>query len=125
MFGVGIFVKGEAAEIWPTNSYVEVKAYIFNLESQMDVQFLNGTNLNSNVFNAQGVRLHQSQLKELLKAVTGKPPEHMVALCYNPPHAFVFFIPLASRCHPLKYVLSVLIIVGSHSEIQTNTIMQT
>jgi hypothetical protein len=91
MFGIEAFFKCEAAEVWPTNSYVEVKAYVFNLESQMDVRFLNGTNLNADVFNADGARLNQTQVKELLKAITGKHPEHMVALCYNPHHAFVFF----------------------------------
>jgi hypothetical protein len=91
IFGAGIFTKCEAAEVWPTNSYVEVKAYVFNLESHMDVQFLNGTNLSADVFNKEGSHLNQTQVKELLKAITGKHTEHMVAACYNTHHAFVFF----------------------------------
>jgi hypothetical protein len=77
---------------WPGKPYVEVRAYAYNRNGDMDRVILKNDRLDHSVINKHGVPLEADQTRRLVAAVTGKRPEpHFTTACFNPRHAFVFY----------------------------------
>jgi hypothetical protein len=98
-----------AAPPWPGVSYVEVRAYAYNSEGDLDHPILKNGRLDPSVVNKRGVILTQQQVSRLVAAVTDKHPlsESMTA-CFDPRHGFVFYdaakkpvawVELCFECH--------------------------
>lgn len=75
---------------WPGRSYAEVRAYAFNLDGGFSRILADGE-LNPTVVDREGVVLGEDQVRRLVAAITDDFPEHPVARCFEPRHAFVFY----------------------------------
>ncbi len=78
---------------WHFSGFDDVRAYRMNwedLQSEHGIVNEDGS-LNPTRIPEDGVRLTEAQVKRLEAAVTGSHPDHPVAACFYPHHAFVFF----------------------------------
>ena len=80
-----------ASRAWPPKHYTEVRAFLYNLDSHDSVACVTRGHLDTSMTDTNGVRLSAAQVSRFLSAVTGKHPEHGVAGCYVPHHAYVFY----------------------------------
>jgi hypothetical protein len=81
-----------AAPHWPSASYVEVRAYAYNSEGDLNRPILKNGRLDLSVVNRRGMILTQQQVSRLVAAVTGKRPlPESITACFDPRHAFVFY----------------------------------
>jgi hypothetical protein len=77
---------------WPSLPYVEVRAYAYNAQGELDRAILKNGRLDRTVVNKTGIALTALQIKRLVAAVTGKrPAPNGAAACFIPRHAFVFY----------------------------------
>ena len=83
---------------WPPPSYAEVRLYRYNVEGHGPVRIFEQGRFSESVVGS--VALNREQIRRLLAATTGAHPEHPVAMCFNPRHAFVF---LDSAGKPLSF----------------------
>jgi hypothetical protein len=90
-----------AAASWPP-PFVEVRGYSYNRieppsgkdstgRRRMYYPLFEDGRLTDTVINKAGARLATNQVQRLLKAITGKHPEHLHARCFNPHHGFAFY----------------------------------
>src|SRR5690349_17352581 len=86
VFGVSCSSK----EPWPPQSYTEVRAFLYNLDSADALPCVDNGKLSPTVTDPNGVRLTDAQVARLISAVTGSHPDHDIAGCYVPHHAYVF-----------------------------------
>ena len=86
---------------WPP-PFVEVRGYSYNRiepppgkdrtgHRRMYYPLFEDNRLTGTVINKAGARLSANQVQRLLRAITGKHPEHLHAMCFNPHHGFVFY----------------------------------
>lgn len=78
---------------WHFSGFAEVRAYRLNWDDQDSFNpILNqdGT-LNPTRIPKDGLRLTEAQVKRLEAAVTGSHPDHPIAACFYPHHAFIFY----------------------------------
>jgi hypothetical protein len=80
-----------AATPWPTVSFSEVRAYSYNVTGNGPQPIIKDGKLNATVINTDGAPLATNQVSRLLAAITGEHTPHLLAFCYNPRHAFVFY----------------------------------
>jgi hypothetical protein len=78
---------------WHFTGFTEVRAYRLNWDDEysFDKILTNDGALNTTRQPTDGVVLNESQEKRLEAAVTGSHPDHPVAACFYPHHAFLFF----------------------------------
>ncbi len=76
---------------WPPNGYTEVRAFLYNLDSSDALPCVTNGVLDASVTDTNGVRLTDAQVSRFLKAVTGPHAKHLVAGCFVPHHAYVFY----------------------------------
>ena len=76
---------------WPPKGYTEVRAFLYNLDSDDSLACVTNGRLDASMTDTNGVRLTDVQTSRFLAAVTGTHPEHAVAGCYVPHHAYVFY----------------------------------
>jgi hypothetical protein len=76
---------------WPPKDYTEVRAFLYNLDSDDSSPCVIKGRLNASVTDTNGMRLTDVQKSRFLAAVTGSHAEHPVAGCYVPHHAYVFY----------------------------------
>ena len=76
---------------WPPKGYTEVRAFLYNLDSGDSKPCITNGCLDASITDTNGVRLTETQVSRFLTAVTGKHPQHGVAGCYVPHHAYVFY----------------------------------
>ena len=63
-----------ASTNWPPAGYVEVRAYLYNLEGDEGAPIGEQGKLNASVWNPKGVALNKKQMAKVLKAVTDYHP---------------------------------------------------
>ena len=82
-----------ASTNWPPAGYVEVRAYLYNLEGEQAAPILEQGKLNASVWNPKGVALNKKQMAKVLKAVADHYPASLApaADCYRPRHAFIYY----------------------------------
>ncbi len=85
-----LFATTIAYAAWPEAPYVEVRGYAFNTNGG-PASIIKDDKLNSSAVNPKGILLTKDQIKRLIAALTEKHPEHPIAACFNPRHAFVFY----------------------------------
>jgi hypothetical protein len=92
-FGAALIycVSCSSDRAWPPEHYTEVRAFLYNLDSDDSRPCVTKGRLDASVADTNGVRLSNSQISRFLEAVTGKHPEHGVAGCYVPHHAYGFY----------------------------------
>jgi hypothetical protein len=97
-----------AASSSPHASYIQVRAYAYNREGDIDRPILKNGQLDFSVVDKRSVVLTAQQSARLIAAVTGKRPVRPEAMCFNPRHAFVFYdaamkpvawVELCFQCH--------------------------
>jgi hypothetical protein len=78
---------------WPRAGYVEVRAYLYNLEGEQAAPILAQGKLNASVWNPKGVALNKAQIAKVLEAVVDYHPTGLVpsANCYQPRHGLVYY----------------------------------
>ena len=76
---------------WPPKDYTEVRAFLYNLDSDDSLPCVTKGRLDASMTDTNGVRLTEAQVARFLTAVTGKHPEHGAAGCYVPHHAYIFY----------------------------------
>ncbi len=80
-----------AAPSWPRVSFSEVRGYSYNTKGYGPQPIIKDGKLNATVINTNGAVLVTNQVRHLLAAITGEHSPHLVAACFNPRHAFVFY----------------------------------
>src|SRR5687767_6066730 len=85
------YVFYSSSRAWPPKGYTEVRAFLYNLDSHDSWPCVTNGHLDATMTDTNGVRLTDAQISRLLKAVTGKHPEHGVAGCYVPHHAYAYY----------------------------------
>src|SRR5258708_24526071 len=82
-----------ASTNWPPVGYVEVRAYLYNLEGDQGAPILEQGKLNASVWNPKGAALNKKQMAKVQKAVTDYHPAGLSvpADCYRPGHAFIYY----------------------------------
>src|SRR5258708_7020171 len=92
-----------ASTNWPPAGYVEVRAYLYNLEGEQAAHILEQGKLNASVWTPKGVALNQAQIAGVRKAVADYPPAGLTtsASCYQPRHGFVYY---DSKHTPIGFV---------------------
>lgn len=78
---------------WHFANFSEARAFRLNWddETSFDQILDQEGKLNATRVPEKGIRLTSEQIRRLEAAVTGSHPEHPVADCFYPHHAFVFF----------------------------------
>lgn len=78
---------------WHFGGFKEVRAYRINWDDEYSFDKIIGPDgkLNGTRLPAGGVALDQAQIGKLEAAVTGTHPDHPVAACFYPHHAFLFY----------------------------------
>jgi len=78
---------------WHFSGFNEIRAYRLNWEDEHSMNPIvnQDGSLNPTRIPKEGVPLTEAQVKRLEAAVTGSHPEHPVAACFYPHHAFLFF----------------------------------
>ena len=82
-----------ASTNWPPTGYVEVRAYLYNLDGEQAAPILQQGKLNASVWNPEGVALNKKQMAKVQKAVADHYPAALTpsADCYQPRHAFIYY----------------------------------
>jgi hypothetical protein len=80
-----------AAEVWPSVTFAEVRAYAWPGDDETTAVILPGMALKKGVLNKDGATLTAEQVGRLLSAVRGARPRRAVAMCHVPHNAFVFY----------------------------------
>lgn len=78
---------------WPGVSYDEVRGYCYDYTADTTETFLDPKvgKMHAGVMDRSGVKLSDSQVQRLLRAITVSQPKGPRTPCYKPHHAFVFF----------------------------------
>jgi hypothetical protein len=74
---------------WPPDGYTQIQACLYNLDNY-ELPFITNGILDASVVDTNGVTLSKDQEARFVRAVAGVHPDHGVAGCYGPHHAFVF-----------------------------------
>ena len=84
---------GAESTNWPPAGFVEVRAYLYNLEGDQAAPILKQGTLQASVWNPKGAELSKPQIATVQKAVADYHPEglRVGASCYRPRHAFVYY----------------------------------
>jgi len=80
-----------AAPSWPRVSFSQVRAYSYNAKGAGSLPIIKDGRLNATVINTNGAPLATNQVRQLLAAITGEHSSHLIAYCFYPRHAFVFY----------------------------------
>jgi len=92
MVGLTRVVSAQSTN-WPPAGYVEVRAYLYNMEGEGAPPILKEGRLHETVWNPKGARLSEAQIATVQKAVAEYHPAIPMgpANCYTPRHAFVYY----------------------------------
>ena len=84
---------GAGSTSWPPTGYVEVRAYLYNLDGEPLARILKQAKLHATVWNPKGAALSKAQIATVQRAVADYHPDfHRIpAGCYYPRHAFVYY----------------------------------
>lgn len=85
------YVLYSSSRAWPPKGYTEVRAFLYNLDSDDSLPCVTKGRLDASMTDTNGVRLTDAQVSRFLTTITGKHPQHEVAGCYVPHHAYVFY----------------------------------